>query len=395
MSFPTQPDLTKIAFRSWIIDEYWPNLVQDIQANKFITAAKKHLLRDDYAEIGAFLSNRRRVFAALAPLEQEIRQKLKDNFPSTVAAAAPLTTRVADGGESVYFKSGKLLSNALLQTERLNGFNHEKIEKADYVFDDFKGTLHAGGGTADKQGVIRPAGQNGDKVALGKGVPTIVGELDPLAFQSVLIKHGYQFKDVAAGPYHGEYTHRLQWHAIMRAMSSGGVALHNTPLDIFKSLGYLTAKATHNVPAGRHLYLWEALFDTAETEERAASLGTAAVSSKGSVFTCPENLNKSLMNLNGVSFNNLADLWCLRVLVKTRWKKRFDENDGVVVDAVTQKPKVVGMPKLRQNLAKTSVVVSTSKREGAPTSAGTLNRTIEDAGYALVWYLRDATGKKL
>ena len=66
----------------------------------------------------------------------------------------------------------------------------------------------------------------------------MVGDLDPVAF-TVLLRHGYQFKDVAAGPYHGEYTHRLQWYAAMNAKNLGIV---NPALDIFRSLGYLTAK---------------------------------------------------------------------------------------------------------------------------------------------------------
>jgi hypothetical protein len=398
MPFPTQPNMAKVAFRGLIVDHYWPDLIKKLAENQYIQATDKTALRNDYAEIGAFLSNKQRVYAALLPLETEIRKNLVANFPMNAAAAAPWTTRVADEGGDQTFKSGKLLSNALRTVEAEGGFNHEKLVLGDFKGDDGKGTLHAGGGLADRAGKVTTAGQGASNaLKLPSGAPTVIGTLDPLAFQSVLLRHGYQFKDVAAGPYHGEFTHRLQWYAIMQAKAIGSITLTNTPLEICKSLGYMSAQATDKVPAGRHLWMWEALFDTGETPQQAERLKTAAVAGHGSVFTCPENLTKSLMNLNGMSSVNPSDLWCLRVLVKTRWKKRFDENDGVQpLDPRTGRQKLMGMPKLRQNITQTSAIVSTSFQEeklGGKVVSRKDYATIDDAGYALVWYLRGNTGR--
>ena len=252
-----------------------------------------------------------------------------------------------------------------------------------------------------------------EPVPLPSGVPSVVGDLDPLAFNSTLLRHGYQFKDVAAGPYHGEYTHRLQWHAIMRAK----LPLTNSCIDIYRSLGYQVAAATANLQDGKHAWLWEALFDTAETSERSDFLKTMAYTTNGQIYTCPENLNKALMKVPDYD-DRAESLWCLRVLLATRWKKRFDEALPPLAGA-----KPVGMEKLVDRMAqdRTTTVVSSSqrtikelavtmqpiekgplagkidKKTGLPYAKKVENwveRTVDTpqlnlAGYALAWYLRN------
>lgn len=68
---------------------------------------------------------------------------------------------------------------------------------------------------------------------------------------------GYMPKDAGAGAQHGEYSHRLQWHLVMRVITAdfatpkGNVWLH-TPLDLFTQLGTVWAM-TNGV--------WGAVFD--------------------------------------------------------------------------------------------------------------------------------------
>lgn len=58
------------------------------------------------------------------------------------------------------------------------------------------------------------------------------------------IRRGYVLKDYGAGVRHGEFTHRLQWHAVMVAITNGFTTADpkkqgwdHTPLDLYTSLG--------------------------------------------------------------------------------------------------------------------------------------------------------------
>lgn len=467
MAFPTTPNMAVDQYKAEIIDHYWPNLANDIEKNVYIKATSKRALPDDYAEIGAFLTDKDRVYEALIPLEREIRQTLmsmsdvyRSNFPRTVGEALKYTHKDAPSSTAAGFKSHKLLSNALRRLEAEGGFNHERIVKGTFFADALEnktGTLHAGGGfvePGDATGRLKSPEKRDDKatpVPLPRGIPTVAGTLDPTAFNSVLLRHGYQFKDVAAGPYHGEYTHRLQWHAIMRAKGNNTLTLKNSPLEIFKSFGYMVAKAPGNtddpnpkLPRGnralyidergnfRHLYLWEALFDTAEGETRARALRTLAYTESGLVFTCPESFNKSLMKLDQYS-DNENDLWCLRVLVATRWKKRYDFSLGnrpgpgqlekvsnrlgqnrarAVISSVARKdvtfepalaekkpykppPVVKSTLTLQEQLAAKKAAVQAAgqrPRDVVPETKKEEDKTFthfHEAGYALAWYLQN------
>ncbi|NDZ13600.1 LirA/MavJ family T4SS effector [Variovorax sp. WS11] len=458
MPFPVTQRMSVPAFQRDIIDHYWPNLDQAIAGNNALkTIPYAYFLPFDYAEIGGFLSDPRRVERFLVPLEREIRAKLKSGMtlPATAAAAKPYTTpsKFASPGVSsanAYLKAHKLLSNALRKFESESGFNHEKIQNGKF-FDDAKtGTLFSTAATANASGLVKritPQVKEGEKfrepkpaelakVALPKGVPTVVGDLDALAFNP-LLRHGYQFKDVGAGAYHGEYTHRLQWYAITAAAAVHDIFLFNTPLDIYKSMGYLSAKAPDTdgggvIPKGsaQQLWIWQALFDTAENADRAVALKTLACQGGLSVYTCPESMNKALISSeflerNAYDANNCDNLWCLRILLATRWKKRFDQSEGlgglggvdkvstrmmndktaaVISSASMQKevksykevtvPKTVFTTPANQQPGvmpiKIKTVVNEVKRVETGTAMQTKEmRTLQDAGYALVWYLRN------
>ena len=411
MPFPIEPNLTGEQFRKEIIEYYWKDLGAAV--NKSPLAAKvKTDLPKDYAEIGAFLSSKERVRTALIPLEEEIRRSMLSRnivLPANYGDALTFTLQRNKGGSDAPLKSHKLLTNAFRRSEAEGGFNHEKIIKGTF-FDEaeMEGKFHSTSAKSDKKGDLTAVGVEGalsKKTGLARGAPTVLGDLDPLAF-NVLLRHGYQFKDVAAGAYHGEYTHRLQWYAIMQAHSKGLLKLANPALDIYRSLGYMSAKADKNVPQGEmQLWMWQALFDTAETPEDAKRLKTLAYTLSGSVYTCPENMNKSLMSM-GVTDDSkdTSQLWCLRVLLKTRWKKRFDETLPPL-NSLPSRP--VGLDKLLTEKLpqdKTTMVLSSisKKVQEETTKTGpkfVLEKqitvkdkpvtTLNEAGYALAWYLRD------
>jgi len=88
MPFPIKTEMDDARFGTEIIDYYWPHLTKDLANHefigKFITDTNKRTkLRDDYAQIGSFLTNKSRVEAALVPLEEEIRTNLAALFSMT------------------------------------------------------------------------------------------------------------------------------------------------------------------------------------------------------------------------------------------------------------------------------------------------------------------------
>lgn len=68
-----------------------------------------------------------------------------------------------------------------------------------------------------------------------------MGLLDGHVFYSY-IRRGYVLKDYGAGVKHGEFTHRLQWHVLMRVITDGFTrpfrkGWDHSPLELYVSLG--------------------------------------------------------------------------------------------------------------------------------------------------------------
>jgi hypothetical protein len=68
---------------------------------------------------------------------------------------------------------------------------------------------------------------------------------------------GYMPKDAGAGAQHGEYSHRLQWHMVMRVLTENftvakGHGWNHTPLALFRQLGSLWAMSNG---------IWGTVFD--------------------------------------------------------------------------------------------------------------------------------------
>jgi hypothetical protein len=77
------------------------------------------------------------------------------------------------------------------------------------------------------------------------------------------IRLGYVLKDYGAGVRHGEFTHRLQWHAVMRAVTNNFLTADpkatgwvHTPLDLYTSLG-----------TREHGNLWAFFFDRTSADD--------------------------------------------------------------------------------------------------------------------------------
>jgi len=313
---------------SALIDENFPDIRQRIRDDSNIRPSViKNELVNDYARIGSFLTHTNAVMLALQRLEQALLDKLAAKVRDEGDAGGSFTTlqntlsgnTLPSGvfkfpsttnarGESIYFKTHKLLSSTLQDLEDLHNFNGRSV-------DTFEQTpamdLYPGAKVARNPGRPEAAtSSGGDPVAFLRlpdkaktdpsnwpggakpvGVPAVSGILGQ-AFNKTLLRHGYHFKDPGAGIAHGEYTHRLQWYAVVT--KSAEIGLRNSPLDIFRSLGsdWCKQQKIGRGNDGSELtgyYMWEALFDCAP-----AGLQLAEWRPHSDTFTCPEAMLKQL-----------------------------------------------------------------------------------------------------
>jgi hypothetical protein len=311
---------------------YYNNLREKLQKQPNMDARDPTGLVDDYETIVSFLADTMSVIGVLAGLEHELRKRVQ--AAASTAGMQEIKKRLENPTKSAgdpVFKTDKLLSSALSMCEFKHEFNNPNTTLA---------TLHSQALEYEvgskkwekryKEGELGSDGQRGKNVAipttLPTGVPTVYNDLTGMTFNNILLRHGYQFKDVAAGFKHGEYTHRLQWYAICNA----NLPLKNKPVQIFKSMGLLLSGADSadfkkGKFAGRHLYVWQALFDCAETEKEAKERSTVAWSKD--TFNCPETMNMALIDTDPQKYavDKEEDLLYLRVLLKTRHRKRLLE----------------------------------------------------------------------
>jgi len=325
MAFPTRVGMTFEQFRDEIIEHFFPHYrVGTSNPNGTVKTPANPGLADDFAKIGAFLSDPDKVKAGLVGLENDIRNYLVCTAPDVRAKVETYTAVAAK------FKANKVLSNCLVRQEMEEGFNNP----TDYGTAENMGVFHSttSFGVGRDEYNMAPTGRKGlqgapdSPIQKPKGAPTVAGfGLDGKDFNRTLLAHGYQFKDVGAGPDHGEFTHRLQWSAICHAIKLGDLTLANAPIALFKRMGGLDSGASANLSGGMHLYIWEALFDNFRTEQNARNNGTMAWSAD--TFNAPENMNLELVKVrpgaeNAFSETAVGNLFCLRVLLNLRFKKR-------------------------------------------------------------------------
>jgi hypothetical protein len=145
----------------------------------------------------------------------------------------------------------------------------------------------------------------------------------------VLLKNGYHWKDPGADAVvHGEFTHRIQWYAICRAVKNG-LDLTNEPAQVFKSMGYYSFTTTKN--DGQPTYLWMLCCDCVGEEQKKSSPGQPW----SSTFTCPNRLNDYLSKPIEHAWNELS---YLKAVLAGRRLKRMKE-DPVKTDNAIQTEK--------------------------------------------------------
>ncbi|AMB84774.1 hypothetical protein AWM79_05405 [Pseudomonas agarici] len=152
---------------------------------------------------------------------------------------------------------------------------------------------------------------------------------------------GRPFKDLGAGPAHGEYSHRIQWYIIgnglplrnagdvyrdvKRWISVGGLLNHAAQ----ENLEQTTTSVFSDLGTGAYRrYLWEYLFDRDGDPPNAT---TIAFKAEKKDFRAPSNLNAHLRDLNCNDYPLLS--WC----VIDRYKKRTDPARIAVEDYFLKK----------------------------------------------------------
>ena len=332
----------------------WPELAQKL--NGVEDAQNKAELRNDYAKALEFLTDKPKVIEGLRPLNKAIKEKLDEQILQELKTK--VTSIIGQTGDAEYtagsttpgkpFKTYKVLSGLLDSYENSQGFNGaqttlQKLHTTALTTGDpsMTNAVQFNQGEPawtnhNPQGVT--SATNLPTIALPKGAPTLGGILLK-SFNPILLKNGYHWKDPGADAViHGEFTHRLQWYAIGRAAAAGQLALVNTPVQIFKSMGYLFSRGTND---GEPVYLWELVCDNfAEARDRKAY---KPYTGEKDCFSCPDYLQAYLSRATYMG-NPAHELPYLNIFMRARYLMRaFEQSkDVMVADKIRAGTKKVG-----------------------------------------------------
>lgn len=129
------------------------------------------------------------------------------------------------------------------------------------------------------------------------------------------LESGRPFKDLGAGPQHGEFTHRIQWYLVGNALK--GINAGDVYKDVKRwiSRGKLLSHGerssnpqTFSTDNGYKRYLWEYLFDR---DGEPSNATTVAFLAKAGDFRGPSNLSGHLRESpSDCAYPLLA--WCIR-----------------------------------------------------------------------------------
>jgi len=311
--------MSKGEFKARILEHYFPAL-----------CASDNDFAEDYAALGAFLTRHAEVLRHLQTLENDLRTRALELAKASAAAKGQAVPTQRDTLYDVKEFTRKILTGALQAVEVQAGFN---AVRAGVLLHNNSVIGMGAGPSLDL--TDRGRTQAGKAVAgratadLPAGVPKIIGSIHPTDFM-VLLKHGYAFKDVGAESGHGEFTHRLQWYALIKAKDELG--LTKSPIDLYKRMWFSSTMGTANLN-GRRLYMWMALFDCLNSDAETTQFDTVALSP--GTFNNPEFMNRTLTKqifgqTNVFNENDSSNLYVLRKLLGARQLKRtrFDGTES-------------------------------------------------------------------
>lgn len=150
-------------------------------------------------------------------------------------------------------------------------------------------------------------------VGARRPVDILIG--NPKSLFNQQLESGRPFKDLGAGPQHGEFTHRIQWY--LAGNSLAGTKVGDVYKDIKRWISRdqllshkdnLSSPTLFSATGGHKRYLWEYLFDR---DGEPANATTVAFLAKQGDFRGPSNLANYLRESpNDSTYPLLA--WCMR-----------------------------------------------------------------------------------
>ncbi len=159
-------------------------------------------------------------------------------------------------------------------------------------------------------------------------LPTFAGFVYGNVFKET-IQNGMHFKDIGAGEKHGEFTHRLQWYAVVNAGALQTVPKHQAGA-VFKAIArWLNKRRNDSAATSSLIQLWNYMFDM-----------NAPLAAEGGGLT-PDDW-RSPENFNGWLTSDAEPDFCplLRSFLRSRqtkrqtfaiedyFKKKFGEKEG-------------------------------------------------------------------
>ncbi|AMZ70659.1 MULTISPECIES: LirA/MavJ family T4SS effector [Pseudomonas] len=279
--------------------------------NHFSQAFQNSAYFQDFCDVGAFLSAEENCRGALAYLEHQLFLLFSERTMAVQAALRSKGVTITPetvlnlfnhlSGMRKKWKKGtpnefhrfaelakettsKLLTTVLSRWEADNGFNVDK---------EFFSSKHL------------PA-------------DLLVGNV--LSLFNDQLASGRPFKDLGAGPWHGEHTHRIQWYLI-------GIGLNLGPKAgaMFKDVKrWISRQTIQSIDQSNTVkrYLWEYLFDREGDPSNAASVAFRCTDKLD--FRAPSNLNRFLMDEAQRETYPLLN-WCLNY----RLEKRMNGTVGI------------------------------------------------------------------
>ncbi|WP_148338626.1 LirA/MavJ family T4SS effector [Aquicella siphonis] len=253
--------------------------------------------REDFAHIGALLSNGERCIPSLKSLNSLLIQLAKENglyeaiLQENQSDKNPSAKRIA--------KNYKLLSSLLS-----SWFDHFQFNQVPDL--EFSPEGKAKIIEKSKTGEETPRYGKTSLWSYRKTPSMIGGDLSPDLIRKI-IALGFHFKDPEVSPRHGDFTHQLQWFIVTDCWNKGMLKLNFDPVILYKLLGEPATQKEGESP----VYLWDRILDRIDTPIDEF------------IFIRPEALTHFL--LKEANEKKDPELAFLSLLVNNRYNKRMDE----------------------------------------------------------------------
>lgn len=159
-------------------------------------------------------------------------------------------------------------------------------------------------------------------------VPTLTGVISGEKFL-MIVDQGRPMKDVGVSRDHGEYTHRIQWYIIM--VDHERSKYKHAPLELYRHIYKLGPPIN---PGPLKSSMWDCLFDRPgydqpSPEDDMEDYMRERETRYHSHFTCPENLNRFLLDAQ-TGMKRLPFLWKCMSVRDAKRGRQIAESGGTI-----------------------------------------------------------------